>query len=453
MPTYKRGERIGAYQLAEYVDSGGNGEVWKTSAADGQTVIKILKNHGSDRVQRFRDEVAVHAQLGQRRGILPVLDSAVPKKPTRDTPAWLTMPEALPLDRALGENPSLDTVVTVIGRIAETMADLHGENISHRDIKPGNLFFYNSDWVIGDFGLVSFPAKAAVTESGRKLGPANFLAPEMLLHPDTALGPPADVFSLAKTLWALAAGFRFPLPGHLSAAEPEASLSKWMTGFETRPLDLLIDRATRLGPGDRCTMAEFSAELKAWLRPPVKKADAADLSHLASKARVLSEPHLTKEARIAAGVQEAKRLQKTIFDALRALETTLATAGLGTRRGDGWGWWKDLVDSGARQAWIDDGTCQGMINVITGRVPVYMASGVTYRLTLDGQVELGGGHSIYYDGAPASQFVPHRVQTMLLPVGSALATKRVTEIAGELVESSGAAVEELLGLMERWNGS
>jgi protein kinase-like protein len=437
--------------LASYIDSGGNGEVWQTTGDGARTVIKILKDNSRERVQRFRDEVEIHRRLGRRPGVLPVVESAVPDTPTRSQPAWLTMPAATPIERALGENPSLNAVVTAIRRIAQTMTELHAEGISHRDIKPGNLFEFESDWALGDFGLVSFPEKTAITASGRKLGPANFLAPEMLQNPDTAIGPPADVFSLAKTLWALAAGFRFPLPGHLSASEPEASLSKWMTGFNTRPLDLLIDRATRLGPKDRCTMRDVSVELSAWLEPPAKGTMPNDLSHLAPTARVLIQPHQSKEALVSAGVAEGVRLLAAIKKSLGDLDAALSTTGLETRRGDGWGWWRDFVDSTLKLQWIDDGRCQGMANVITGKLPVYMASGVTFRLTLDGQVELGGGHSVYWDGTPGEHIVIHRVEPRVVSAGSAIEPHSLNEIANDLVQSAGAAAETLLRLIERWN--
>jgi serine/threonine protein kinase len=37
------------------------------------------------------------------------------------------------------------------------LADLAEEGISHRDVKPENLFRLDDAWVIGAFGLVDYP--------------------------------------------------------------------------------------------------------------------------------------------------------------------------------------------------------------------------------------------------------------------------------------------------------
>ena len=120
---------------------------------------------------------------------------------------------AVPLVTALGPSPELSSVVTAIGRIAETLASLAAGGVAHRDIKPDNLFQLKGEWVIGDFGLVKYPEQQLVTRQGRPLGPYYFMAPEMRRDADTADGELADVYSLAKTLWALAAGRPDPPPG------------------------------------------------------------------------------------------------------------------------------------------------------------------------------------------------------------------------------------------------
>jgi hypothetical protein len=51
---------------------------------------------------------------------------------------------------------------------------------------PENLLYLDGAWSVGDFGLVKYPAGQAWTEHGRKLGPTDFMAPEMRESPDTA---------------------------------------------------------------------------------------------------------------------------------------------------------------------------------------------------------------------------------------------------------------------------
>ena len=65
------------------------------------------------------------------------------------------MPVATGISDALGRQPSLTSVVEAIAMIAEALASLAADGISHRDIKPWNLYQFEGQWKIGDFGLSS----------------------------------------------------------------------------------------------------------------------------------------------------------------------------------------------------------------------------------------------------------------------------------------------------------
>lgn len=200
------------------------------------------------------------------------------------------MPISVPIRDALTQNYDLVTVVHAIYQIAVALANLaEKHNISHRDIKPDNLFQYHDKWVIGDFGLVSIPDTETLTEDGRRLGPANFLAPEMIEHANKADGKAADVYSLAKTLFVLAVNKdNYPPPGEQRRDRPDELLSHHVSHPRAYILDRLIERATRTNPIDRPTMLEFSDELSAWLISPTELKDedtiGAILSGLNEKA-------------------------------------------------------------------------------------------------------------------------------------------------------------------------
>lgn len=123
------------------------------------------------------------------------------------------MPIAESLKDHLGDERALEEVVSAIHEIAVTLAALAGESIGHRDIKPRNLYWHNGRAVVGDFGLADFPGKDSITVEGRKLGPQYYIAPEMLSDAARASPHPADVYSVAKTLWVLATGQNYPPPG------------------------------------------------------------------------------------------------------------------------------------------------------------------------------------------------------------------------------------------------
>jgi serine/threonine protein kinase len=123
--------------------------------------------------------------------------------------------QAIRLSDALGPHPALEDVVQAAVAVAETLASLATRGVFHRDIKPENLFRLDGGSVIGDWGLADFPNKEDVTVTYQKLGPLYYIAPEMLLDAKSASPGPADVFSLAKTLWVLASGASHPPPGAL----------------------------------------------------------------------------------------------------------------------------------------------------------------------------------------------------------------------------------------------
>jgi hypothetical protein len=264
---YRAGNIIAGWTLDHALGTGGNAEVWRATSESGQSVaLKILrrKNSQSEPYQRFRSDIAILRELNDIRGIIPLWDACLPERPTHLIPAWIVMALATPIREAIGAEPELETVVSAISRIAETLALLAARQIHHRDIKPENLYHYESDWCLGDFGLVDYPAKDEITAPGKHVGPIYYLAPELLTDAD-ANGEMADVYSLAKTFWVLATDQRYPLPGSLDPNHPHARLGSFINHDRVRSLELLLASATELDPKNRPSMEEVAQELKAWI--------------------------------------------------------------------------------------------------------------------------------------------------------------------------------------------
>ena len=174
--TIRAGQRYGQWVIAgqNRLGAGGNGQVWRAEAGDGpMRAIKILSAGGGAggryRLGRFSDEIAFLAAHPHIPGILPLLDSHISADPGEAS--WYVMPIARPIREALGSDPDPAAVVGAVGEIAATLASLAAEGVAHRDIKPDNLFELDGRWVIGDFGLVTYPDKDPRTQHGRMLGP------------------------------------------------------------------------------------------------------------------------------------------------------------------------------------------------------------------------------------------------------------------------------------------
>jgi hypothetical protein len=225
------------------------------------------------------------------------------------------MPVAKRLDKALNE-ASPEAVVDAVRRIADTLARLAAEHtLSHRDVKPKNLYELHGKALVGDFGLIDMPDVEELTRTAQKLGPANFTAYEMILDPSRADPFPADVYSLGKTLWVLMTGINFPPNGHQPADSPGYNLRDLRPHARAAELDQLIDRATRLAPAERPTMQGLAGELAQWLRPAVEPAQI-DLEDVRTRIRTALAAELTeeeqREQRRDQAIAAARRLQELV---------------------------------------------------------------------------------------------------------------------------------------------
>ena len=258
---------VGPWTRLEELGRGGNATVWRATHAGGPEVaLKVINETKvqSESYQRFIREVDFFRRNGALPGVLPMLDSYLPSQPSKNDRAWLSMPIATPIDRALDGRPLAD-VVEAIATIAETLARLQRDHaVGHRDIKPGNLYERAGEWLIGDFGLISVPDAASLTEDGRQVGPAHFTAYEMILNPSNADPHMADVFSLGKTLWVLATGQRYAPSGH-QAVGNGMGVGELMPHPRSLALDQEIDLMTQNRPEDRPTMEQVARDLRAWL--------------------------------------------------------------------------------------------------------------------------------------------------------------------------------------------
>lgn len=330
MSTSKPGVegRLGNWTLLEVLGAGGNGLVWRAKHIDGrEAALKVLKfksvGPSSKAYRRFKAEVTSLQRLAGERGILPVIEHNLPERPAASDPPWFAMPIATEIGQALGAGASLTDVVAAVRSIAETLASLHERGFVHRDIKPGNLYFFDGGWCVGDFGLVNFPGREPLTAPGEKVGPQHFLAPEML---SANVGEedhrPADVYSLMKTLYVLATGQRWPTPGPHRVDEPGTTISAYVSGPGATQLDVLLERGTKMDPRKRLTMAEVVSELDAWLSPPETPA-LADLTDVAALFATKRHRAEKEDERRLAGIDRARESFGRLAEHVRRLEGEL----------------------------------------------------------------------------------------------------------------------------------
>lgn len=314
------GDRLGPFELLQHVGSGGNADVFRAGDGEREIALKVLRNRRveSEPYARFRREIETLCTLGERPGILPLLDFHLPETLGKGQRAWLAMPLATRIDQALAES-ELSEIVQAVAAIANTLAELHAHSgLAHRDLKPQNLYLSDDVFVVGDFGLVAFPDAERLTAPGKVIGPANFVAYELMENPLDADPAPADVYSLAKALWVLSTSSRWPPPGHQPAGD-SPSVGAYRPHLHAVALDRLVDRSTRLNPAERPPMSTFAADLKVWLELPPPNPELTDLAALGAELRRRSAPHVEASA-------AASRLDAAAYALSERLEQRLEPA-------------------------------------------------------------------------------------------------------------------------------
>lgn len=199
--------------------AGGMGELYRVrdTRFDRVVVLKVLRAELVEHFEaqrRFEHEARITALL-EHPGVIAVHD----RGRLWDRRPWFAMQEvrgqtfsdliaAIHDDQPPGRfGPGLDgwsfrRLVDAMGRVARTIAYAHGQRIVHRDLKPDNI-------MVGTFGevLVMDWGIAHQLDEGPSegiIGTPAFMAPEQA--EGAAIGPPADVYALGSTLYALLAG-------------------------------------------------------------------------------------------------------------------------------------------------------------------------------------------------------------------------------------------------------
>ncbi|RIQ54395.1 hypothetical protein D0844_08315 [Bordetella avium] len=297
--------------LKRSLGRGGNGCVYLAAHEDhGEVAVKFFLNSDRRRWQRFRDEVkVVTTHLHDSPRVVPILEDWLPEHGTDSVP-WYIMPKAETIREVL-KSLTWREMLPAFVELADGLVELHRAGVAHRDIKPENLFRFDGGYRFGDFGIAAFPGRAGITKEDEPIGPATFMAPEMEANSGVADCFLADVYSLAKTIWALLTREKFAFPGQYRPKGHEGLAARAKeNGFVLEPLDLLLERATDSLPGARPSASEFSANLR----------EVAAIQYDAGKANQLQWEFASLEAMTGQGIARAEwRDPAAVLNVIRLL--------------------------------------------------------------------------------------------------------------------------------------
>ncbi len=259
---FKRGRKVGDWQLVEKLGAGGNGDVWKVKNKNGdEFALKVLRNIDTDTFTRFKIEENILRELNIN-GVIKLVDSFIPESKSEGTP-WFVMRLAKSFDEYKQKVKDLDIVDDFV-ILGETLRELHSRNIAHRDIKPENLLHLDGRLVFTDFGLVKYPERESLTPIKRDVGAKFTMAPEMRRFASKADGKAADVYSFAKSLWIALSGEARGFDGQY-VPNGILGLKNYHKDLYLKSLDDLLVIATDNDPDVRPSIHEFLVELDTWL--------------------------------------------------------------------------------------------------------------------------------------------------------------------------------------------
>lgn len=205
-------KRFGRYEIVGELGRGAMGVVYKARdpQIDRMVALKTVSLRGAEPEQEaeFRQRFMHEAQAAGRLhhpGIVAVFD--VGEEPESNEPyivleyvAGEALNKILARERKLAPERALQ----LAEEIAEALDYAHGQGVTHRDIKPGNILITQAGHAkISDFGIAKLNL-AHFTLPGRVLGTPAYMAPEQLSG-ERADGR-SDLFSLGVILYAMTTG-------------------------------------------------------------------------------------------------------------------------------------------------------------------------------------------------------------------------------------------------------
>ena len=252
------GDKLGPYEILAPIGAGGMGEVYRARdpRLNRDVAIKVSAEQFSERFEREAKVIAAlnHAYICQVYDVGPnyLVMEFIEGTPVKGP---------LPLDQAL----------RYAVQICDALDAAHKKNITHRDLKPGNILVTASGVKLLDFGLAKIgtapptPDGATqtmgLTQAGEVLGTAAYMSPEQAKGEEADAR--SDIFAFGLVLYEMLSGRR--AFARNSAIESMAAIVR----DEPAPLDApsnlsaVVARCLRKLPASRFqTMNEVRAALE-----------------------------------------------------------------------------------------------------------------------------------------------------------------------------------------------
>ncbi|TYB54329.1 protein kinase [Nonomuraea sp. PA05] len=254
---------VGPYRLEGRLGAGGQGTVYTARGPGGPLVaVKLLHSHlitDDEARNRFLREVQTAERVAPFCTV-QLLDSGFLGARPYIVSEYVDGPSLQDSVRESGPRGAAALQRLAINT-ATALAAIHAAGVVHRDFKPGNVLLGPDGPVVIDFGIAKALDVSQSVVSSQPIGSPAYMAPEQIADED--VGPAADLFAWAATMYYAATGQRaFPgesIPATLNSvlrSEPDLS------GVEGR-LRLLLAECLDKEQAGRPTAAQVVERLRA----------------------------------------------------------------------------------------------------------------------------------------------------------------------------------------------
>ncbi|MEO1231195.1 MAG: protein kinase, partial [Myxococcota bacterium] len=217
LPEPEGGQIWGQYELLEPIGEGGMGRVFRgRHRTIGRAVaIKVLNPelaHEPELVSRFLQEASI-VNAVRHPSIIDVTDFIRLESPPR-VAYVMELLSGVPLSTPLRDGALASSeVLNIAWQVLDALEAVHDAGVTHRDLKPDNIFV-SGDLAAGgspikvlDFGVAKVStSNEHLTATGAILGTPAYMAPEQALG--QKVGPPADLYAWAAIVYEMLIGQR-----------------------------------------------------------------------------------------------------------------------------------------------------------------------------------------------------------------------------------------------------
>lgn len=235
------------------------GQVYLGRSPGGRLVaVKVIRDEISDHPEslaRFRREAAAMEAV-RSPYTAQLIEASLDASPYWLATEYVPGPTLREAVRASGPFPP-DSALRLFAALAEGLATVHRQGVTHRDLKPQNVILAPQGPQLIDFGIARGLEWTALTRTGTAPGTPGYAAPEVLLRNEVT--PAADVFALGATIAGAATG-RPPYGGGDASAVSFRTVHGDidLTGVRD-DLAALIRRCVAKDPGERPELAAVIA--------------------------------------------------------------------------------------------------------------------------------------------------------------------------------------------------